>query len=205
MYHADAFLSGHIYDLYGNPVPHVDLHAFTIGSTLEFHTESGTEFGGFYEMPLIGGYTWVVEVFFPEFRDSTALTDTIEVVSGSIVVKDYTLTLLSTIGPRDGENLPVDYALHQNYPNPFNPTTTLRFDLPHAAEVVLVVYDLLGREVLRLKEEYLESGYHQAVWNGRDRRGRQAPSGVYIARLLVPPTAGVTVGYEKSIKLLLLR
>ncbi len=183
MYPADAFLSGHISDQNGNPVPRVDLHAFTIGSTLEFHTGSGTEYGGFYEMPLLGGHTWVVEVFFPELHDSTALTDTIDVVSGSNVVKDYTLTLLSTIGPRDGGNLPVDFALYQNYPNPFNPSTTIAYQLAEAGQVSLVVYDLTGNVVSTLVNESQTAGYYQTVWNGRDRRGVPVATGVYFYRL----------------------
>jgi len=101
--------------------------------------------------------------------------------------------------------LPQAYALHQNYPNPFNPSTTLRFDLPQAAEVYLVVYDLLGREVVRLLDSRWEPGYHQVVWNGRDRYGRNVPSGIYIARLFIPLTAGVAPEYSKSIKMLLLK
>ena len=96
------------------------------------------------------------------------------------------------------EGIPASYALRQNYPNPFNPVTTLRFDLPQAAAVRLVVHDLQGHEVARLLDRRVEPGYHQVTWDGRDRNGRQLPTGVYIARLTVP-------GYAKSIKLLLLR
>ncbi|MCH8838243.1 MAG: T9SS type A sorting domain-containing protein, partial [Candidatus Marinimicrobia bacterium] len=66
------------------------------------------------------------------------------------------------------ESLPTTYALRQNYPNPFNPSTTLRFALPQATEVRLVVYDLQGREVARLLNQRVEHGYHQVTWNGRD-------------------------------------
>ncbi len=94
--------------------------------------------------------------------------------------------------------VPETFALHPNYPNPFNPSTTLRFDLPEAAEVYLVVYDLLGREVARLVDGRLEAGYHSLMWNGSDARGREVPTGMYIARL-------VTASYTKSIKLALLK
>ena len=94
--------------------------------------------------------------------------------------------------------LPQSFALAQNYPNPFNPSTTLEFDLPMATDIHIVVYDLLGREVVRLVDQRLEPGYHQLVWNGRDRRGRPVPTGLYIARLVTP-------AYTKSIKLVLLR
>ncbi len=74
--------------------------------------------------------------------------------------------LQSTVAIDEVDGLPAAYALHQNYPNPFNPSTTLRFDLPAATDIHIVVYDLLGREVARLVEQRLEAGYHQLVWNG---------------------------------------
>ncbi|MCH8837866.1 MAG: VCBS repeat-containing protein [Candidatus Marinimicrobia bacterium] len=97
------------------------------------------------------------------------------------------------------ENLvPKEFALHQNYPNPFNPTTTIRFELPKATKVYLAVYDLLGREAIILRQEHLDSGYHQVLWDGRDRAGRALASGLYFARLVTPE-------YTKSIKMLLLK
>jgi hypothetical protein len=101
--------------------------------------------------------------------------------------------------------IPGQFALHQNYPNPFNPVTTIRYEIPTATEAYLVVYNILGKEVIRLATGLLEPGYHRVVWNSRDRFGRELPSGIYIARLLVPPTAGVTPAYTRSIKLVLLK
>ena len=71
-------------------------------------------------------------------------------------------------------------------------------DLPQAAEVQLIVCDLLGREVVRLVDQRLEAGFHQSAWNGRDANGRDVPTGVYFARLL-------TTEYTRSIKLALLK
>jgi len=94
--------------------------------------------------------------------------------------------------------IPSEYALHPAYPNPFNPTSTIQYDLPEAAEVSLTIYDLLGREVVRLVEGRIEAGFHKAVWNGRNAWGRETPTGIYIARLVTPV-------YTKSIKMVLLR
>ena len=88
--------------------------------------------------------------------------------------------------------------LHQNFPNPFNPNTSLRYELPIATDVVLVVYDILGREVIRLVDEHKEAGYHQVIWQGQDRFGRDLASGVYIYRL-------VTSQYSRSRKRVLLK
>ncbi|MFC1547230.1 FlgD immunoglobulin-like domain containing protein [Candidatus Neomarinimicrobiota bacterium] len=96
------------------------------------------------------------------------------------------------------EAAPGEFGLTAAYPNPFNPSTTIRYDLPHASEVALIVYDLLGQEVARLVEGGLEPGYHQVQWDGKDARGSNVPSGIYIARLTTP-------AYTNSLKLVLLK
>ncbi|MFC1543114.1 leucine-rich repeat domain-containing protein [Candidatus Neomarinimicrobiota bacterium] len=94
--------------------------------------------------------------------------------------------------------IPHEFALNQNYPNPFNPSTTIRYDLPEAAEVTLVIYDILGREVVQLVQGRMEAGYQGVVWNGRTASGREVPSGIYIAHILTPE-------YSKSMKMVLLK
>ncbi len=79
--------------------------------------------------------------------------------------------------------MPETFSLSQNYPNPFNPLTHIRFTLPEDTGVRLVVYDMLGREMIELvNTEYLPGAY-QVTWDGADRYGNQVPAGVYFARL----------------------
>jgi len=96
------------------------------------------------------------------------------------------------------DHLPKTYALHQSYPNPFNPTATIRYDLPEASNITILVYDILGREIVRLLDGYIEPGYRQITWNGKDNAGRDVPTGIYIARLVTPE-------YTRSIKMMLLQ
>ena len=118
----------------------------------------------------------------------------LKIVSGTSVGYEVQRAL----GTESAPMLPEVFALHQNYPNPFNPATTIQFDLPMATDIRIVVYDLLGREVVRLVDRRLEPGYHQLVWNGRDRRGREVPTGMYIVLMATPD-------FKKSIKLVLLK
>ncbi len=74
-------------------------------------------------------------------------------------------------------------VLHFPSPNPFNPRTTIRFELPGAARVRLTVHDVGGRCVAVLADGDLPAGAHEAVWDGRDRLGRPAASGLYFGRL----------------------
>jgi len=73
--------------------------------------------------------------------------------------------------------------LAQNHPNPFNPATDLEFVLPAAARARLAIFDASGRRVAVLIDEALPAGPRSVSWDGRDHRGRELPSGVYVARL----------------------
>ena len=85
--------------------------------------------------------------------------------------------IVTSVNELDGD-LPQQYTLDQNYPNPFNPATTIRFSLPEAVEVTLVVYDILGRKVTTLVDEYREPGEHSVLFDA----GHVA-SGVYIYQI----------------------
>lgn len=94
--------------------------------------------------------------------------------------------------------MPKEFALLQNYPNPFNPETNIRFALPEAVSVELMIFDLAGREVRRLIDRTMAEGFHQALWDGKDNAGNHAPSGVYLYQL----TAG---DFREQKKLTLVR
>jgi hypothetical protein len=83
--------------------------------------------------------------------------------------------------------LPTSYAMAKNYPNPFNPKTTIRFDLPEAQHVKLMVFDTTGRRIASLIDDTMQAGFHSIMWNGRDDRGNQLASGVYFYRIDAGP------------------
>ena len=87
-----------------------------------------------------------------------------------------------------GAELPaaVGDRLERAVPNPFNPTTTIGFSLAQAGPTRLEVYGMDGRLVQVLLEEWREAGAHQVRWNGRDRGGAAAASGLYLYRLTAP-------------------
>jgi len=60
-----------------------------------------------------------------------------------------------------------DFRLEQNYPNPFNPETVIRYELPVTSSVKLAVFDLLGREVGVLVNEYTLAGTHTVKWDAK--------------------------------------
>ncbi len=88
--------------------------------------------------------------------------------NGWVGVKDIT--------PETGP--PTEFRLLPNYPNPFNPQTTLTYHLPKAGRASLLVYDLEGREVVRLADGWHVPGVYKVVFSSA-----QMPSGLYFARL----------------------
>jgi hypothetical protein len=81
------------------------------------------------------------------------------------------------------EQLPTKFDLNDNYPNPFNPSTTISFDLPEKAKVVLEVYDVAGRLVQMLVNQEREAGRYTIQWDGRNAAGSQVASGLYVYRI----------------------
>jgi hypothetical protein len=78
----------------------------------------------------------------------------------------------------DSKSIPIKFKLNHNYPNPFNPSTGISFTLPKNEKATLTVYDLLGREIKTLVNEYKKAGSYRVTFDGSN-----LPSGVYIYRL----------------------
>jgi hypothetical protein len=89
--------------------------------------------------------------------------------------------------------IPEAYSLSQNYPNPFNPSTSIKFSIPEATDVVLKVYDILGSEVAVLVNDRIEAGNYTV-----DFDASRFASGMYIYSI----KAGE---YSSSKKMMLLK
>ena len=93
---------------------------------------------------------------------------------------------------------PDNFALHQNYPNPFNPSTTIAYQLPKTNRVTLKIYNLAGQEIRTLFDQIKPPENFSVQWDGKDSKGEQVASGVYIYQLKAE-------GFIAQKKLLLLR
>ena len=81
------------------------------------------------------------------------------------------------------DQLPVEFALQSNYPNPFNNSTNFRFALPTTSKMTLTIYDINGREVVKVIDREMPAGVHTVLWNGRNATGGMLSSGTYIVRM----------------------
>jgi predicted GH43/DUF377 family glycosyl hydrolase len=113
----------------------------------------------------------------------------------------------TTVGIAREIVIPEVYELSQNYPNPFNPSTIIKYDIPNESNVILKVFDVLGREVTTLVNKQQKAGYYEVSWNAVNNS-----SGVYFYKIQVYPASGVGdpakgagQGFVETKKMLLLR
>jgi hypothetical protein len=99
-------------------------------------------------------------------------------INSSVVVNVDLLTAVSEDTP-----LPGRFGLEQNHPNPFNPTTTIGYFLGKQSPVSISVYDILGRHVRTLVDDFQSPGRHVVFWDGTGSTGATVSTGVYFYRM----------------------
>ncbi len=135
---------------------------------------------------------------------------------------------ITSVSPGNDQELITDFSLSQNYPNPFNPTTTIRYTIhtptfgvtsregnQKGVFVTLKVYDILGREVTTLVNDFQQPGKYSVQFNVKTRHqprqgggltgGASLPSGVYFYTLRVSPLGNTGREFQKTKKMLLLK
>ena len=80
--------------------------------------------------------------------------------------------------------LPQSFTLEQNYPNPFNPSTTILYNLSSDELISFEIFNLNGKKVRTLVNEYQNTGPKKVIWNADDNLGRQVPAGIYLYSLI---------------------
>ena len=78
----------------------------------------------------------------------------------------------------DDLGIPKELELSQNYPNPFNPSTNIKFSIPEASTVSLVIYNSIGQRVSTLVDSQLSAGKYTYSWDASN-----VSSGVYFYKL----------------------
>ncbi len=85
--------------------------------------------------------------------------------------------------PKHEDEQPQIFSLRPNYPNPFNLQTTLAYTLPEAAHVQVSIFNAAGQLVRRLVDARQTPGNKTIHWDGKDHRGVEAGSGIYLVRM----------------------
>ncbi len=91
--------------------------------------------------------------------------------------------IISSSEKTEGNQIPNTFVLKQNYPNPFNPVTKIAFDVPASSQVELIVYDILGRKIETLVNNYFPAGNYTVIFEAIG-----LPSGIYFYSLQADKT-----------------
>ena len=108
------------------------------------------------------------------------------------VIQVWTNANPTTVSIEEETEAPIiasGYALYQAYPNPFNPSTKIEYEIGSIGNVKIDIYNLKGELVNTIVNGWHNLGSHNVVWNGKDNKNMQVPSGTYIYRLT---SAGVS-------------
>lgn len=110
----------------------------------------------------------------------------------------YHQEILVTVSAIEDTEHPQTFILRPAYPNPFNPATRIQYELLKEAEISVTIYDILGKQITTLVNQWQEPGYKQVSWDGTDWTGNQVGAGIYLYRI----DAG---NYSKTGKLILIK
>lgn len=139
-------------------------------------------------IPVTGGWqTW------------TTVSTIVDIEKGNFKIKllaekgGFNLNWFEFVTISDAEsnnNLPISYSLYQNYPNPFNPSTKIKYSIPTAGNVKLKIYDVLGKEVKSLINEYKKAGSYEIEFNSVN-----LSTGIYFYKM----TSGTFTATQKMV------
>ncbi|MCL6494462.1 MAG: T9SS type A sorting domain-containing protein [Ignavibacterium sp.] len=168
----------------------VGLTSLTINALLAYDTLifAGTASAGVF-ISHDYGTTW------EEFNDGNILGNIQELIYDDTYL--YAATAGSGVYRYDKNNItsientsteiPTSFSLEQNYPNPFNPSTSIQYAIGSSQFVTLKVFDVLGKEVATLVDEYKPAGTYEVEFNvaqfEKNGSGPEITSGIYFYQL----------------------
>jgi len=157
----------------GLPESGDDFDYWTEGSELQIATFTGTYANN--------GVTSIM----PDFGSTGALST----AGGANIVTEVSMSSWdagNSTASLEGD-LPAQYMLSDNYPNPFNPTTTIGYNVELAGNVSIVIYDMTGRQVKELVNDYkspLVGAQYSAIWDATNDAGSLVSAGTYLCRMI---------------------
>jgi type IX secretion system substrate protein len=94
-------------------------------------------------------------------------------------------------------NSPKEFSISQNYPNPFNPKTKIKYELAKASKVNISVFDITGRTIISIVDEYLDKNYYTVDFDGSN-----LASGIYFYRIIADANGDL---FKKTLKMSLIK
>lgn len=157
----------------------------------KFEISDGSNFAEISKTQKINGGQWNHLMSFEHTSNNPIEIKVLGNTTGLVIADAFRLVYTSPITSIDKESVPKDFQLYQNYPNPFNPSTTIQYSVPSIGsafndgnKVTLKVYDILGRLVTTLVDEYQSTGEYKVIFDASST-GNKLASGTYFYRLQI--------------------
>jgi len=168
-----------------------DIQVFAVGISLTPYHHQTLTMERSYAFPelrmgryLVGAFMDVNDNGTFDLEEPFAVSDSLVEIPGGDLTRIVDLILgnnwFIAIDQEDQPFVPGAYALGQNYPNPFNPATSFSYQLAEKGVVEIKIYNLLGHEIRTLVNAKQPAGMYQVNWDGKDHRGSEVASGVYL-------------------------
>ena len=139
-----------------------------------------------------GGFNWWPNLWVKVYQslESAYIIDSLHgwagTMDGGLIRYGYP-ELITSVVDNDNPQIITGFDLHQNYPNPFNENTIINFTVLIKSRITLKIYDIIGREVKCLFDEYADRGIYRISWDGTNSGGVKVTSGVYFYQLSALP------------------
>ncbi len=150
----------------------------TVGETVEYQFSWGDGTASAWSADTTAAHKWSEKgdyaiVAFARSKVDTSMKTSSDTLWVSIIES----------GIEESKVLPKTFKLEQNYPNPFNPQTTIQYQVPKAANVVIDIYNINGQKIRTLIDDQKAAGFHTAIWDGRNDLGLQVSTGLYFMQM----------------------
>ncbi len=123
-------------------------------------------------------YQWIV----PEITTNSAKIRVLQDNSGTDyedISGDFTI-IITVLDVEENTEVPGKFHLYSNFPNPFNSSTTIHYILFKPSQISVMIYDLLGREIIQLEDGIKDVGEHLIKWDGLSSSGNSVGAGTYL-------------------------
>ncbi len=139
---------------------------------------------GFMDLNLKFDSEGIVAALEPVYDGETrVLTITGMTDAGTAIQGEDCVVIIHKGHAKSSDQMADGFSLGDNRPNPFNPETELSYVLPRDCYVNLTIYNVLGKRIRVLVDEYRTAGDHYVLWDGKDDYGRDVSSGIYFYRI----------------------
>jgi hypothetical protein len=137
-----------------------------------------TDENGFYSIPNVGEGEYQVTANRVGFNNNNVFGIIMD-YNFYTTLPNQNFSLQQTVSiSQISSSVPSKYNLHQNYPNPFNPVTKIKFDVQKSGNAKINVYNMQGKLVKAIVNQFVPAGSFEAVFDGKD-----LSSGIYYYRM----------------------